>query len=159
MTFSLRKRIYYFNKRLRSFIIHVVWNSRLSKYIYNLEVFVYNKTFLCFFADDTVFPVFHLADEYQVEVLQRKCEDYLLSKCKDNNTPVRGLVNILLCAENYNMKDLFNISFDKVSKIHPNVHDDIKEFGKLSEETRAKFKRLREQALDVKLTGKIFKLT
>ncbi|KAL4218495.1 hypothetical protein ACF0H5_023229 [Mactra antiquata] len=102
--------------------------------------------------DDTVFPVFSLADEYQVDILLRKCEDYLLSKCNEANTSMSALVNILLCAERYNMKNLFNVSFDKASKIHPDDVKSIPEYPKLHEETRAKWKRLREQALDVKLT-------
>ncbi|XP_052762933.1 kelch repeat and BTB domain-containing protein 3-like [Mya arenaria] len=102
--------------------------------------------------DDTVFSVFHLADEYQVEILQRKCEDYLMSKCKDTNTALSALVNILLCAESYNLKDLFNVSFDRVSKINPEQAKAIQEFSKLSEDTKLNFNRLRQQALDIKLT-------
>lgn len=102
--------------------------------------------------DETVFTVFSLADEYQVDILQRKCEDYLLSKCKDKDTPLSALVNILLCAEQYNLKNLFNVSFDKVSKVHPDEVTSVPEFHKLHEETKKSFKKLREQALDVKLT-------
>lgn len=112
-----------------------------------------SNSIFVFFADDTIFPIFGLADEYQVEILQRKCENYLLSKCKDVNTPLSVLVNILLCAEGYNMKDLFNASFDRVSKYHPEDMKSVHEYSKLSEDTRLKFTRLREQALDVKLTG------
>lgn len=105
------------------------------------------------FSDETIFSVFSLADEYQVDILQRKCEDYLLSKCKDNNTSLTALVNILVCAEQYNLKNLFNASFDKVSKVHPDDVTSVPEYHKLHEETRTSFKQLREQALDVKLTG------
>ncbi|WAR17348.1 BAT38-like protein [Mya arenaria] len=62
--------------------------------------------------DDTVFSVFHLADEYQVEILQRKCEDYLMSKCKDTNTALSALVNILLCAENGNVHEVLRVAAD-----------------------------------------------
>lgn len=108
---------------------------------------------LFLFSDDTIFPVFGLADEYQVEILMRKCENYLLSKCKEAETSVSALVNILVCAETYNIKDLYNASFDRVSKCHPDDVKSVSDFTNLTEETRGKFTRLREQALDVKLTG------
>lgn len=102
--------------------------------------------------DETVFPVFGLADEYQVDILQRKCEDYLLAKCKEKDTSLASLVNILIVAEQYNLKNLFNTAFDKVSKIHPDDAQSLPEYKNLHEETRSKFMKLREQALDVKLT-------
>lgn len=103
-------------------------------------------------SDDTVLSVFSLADEYQVDVLHKKCEDYLLSKCNDCTTPLHALVNILLCAERYNLKNLFNAAFDKVSKAHPDDTKTVPEYTKLDEETKSKFEKLRAQALDVKLT-------
>lgn len=102
--------------------------------------------------DENVFPVLALADEYQVTILTRKCADYLMSRCSDNNTPMSELVNILLWSDLYNMKDLYNASFDRVSKFHPDAVTGIPEFSKLPEETRNKCSRLRSQALDVKLT-------
>lgn len=120
----------------------------------SVKKFDWTCLFLLFFLDDTVFPVLGLADEYQVDILLTKCEDYLLSKCKSTDTSLSALVNILLCAENYNIKELYNASFDRVSKCHPDDVKSVQEFQKLSDDTRGKFVRLREQALDVKLTGR-----
>lgn len=78
----------------------------------------------------------------------------MLYKCKSTDTSLSALVNILLCAENYNIKELYNASFDRVSKCHPDDVKSVQEFQKLSDDTRGKFVRLREQALDVKLTGR-----
>jgi len=129
------------------------YNDRFSIPLFATKQLVIDNITIFLFTDDTIFPVFSLADEYQVEILQRKCEDYLLSKCKEADSSVSALVNVLLCAENYSMKDLYNASFDRVSKCHPDDVWSVQEFNKISEETRAKFTRLREQALDIKLTG------
>ena len=107
-----------------------------------------------FFSDETVFNVLSLADEYQVELQIKRCIEYLSKKCNDPNATLTEQVNILLCAERYSLKELYNACFDTVSKASPNLLKQVNEFVKLSEETREKFKRLRSQALDIKLTGK-----
>ena len=104
-------------------------------------------------ADETVFNVLCLADEYQVDMLMKRCVDYLIKKCHDPDSTLTDQVNILLCAERYNLKEMYNACFDSVSKANPLLLKQVKEFVKLNEETREKFKRLRSQALDVKLTG------
>ena len=106
-----------------------------------------------FVSDETVFNVLSLADEYQVDLLIKRCIEYLSKKCNDPNATLTEQVNILLCAERYSLKELYNACFDTVARASPYLLKQVNEFVKLTEETREKFKRLRSQALDIKLTG------
>ena len=112
-----------------------------------------NRLVMFCFPDETVFNVLSLADEYQVELLTKRCVEYLTKKCYDPDSTLTDQVNILLCAERYSLKELYNACFDTVSKASPSLLKQVGEFVKLSDETREKFRRLRSQALDVKLTG------
>ncbi|XP_046546694.1 BTB and MATH domain-containing protein 38-like [Haliotis rubra] len=64
----------------------------------------------------TVDKMLELADEYQIESLKRKCEDFMLSICGNDKTPKGDVTHALYLADKYSLPNLLEVTIHIVKK-------------------------------------------
>ena len=71
--------------------------------------------------DKNCYSLIKLAHEYQMEVIFKRCEDFLINKV--SNQLGNGLIGDLIFAQTYNFEKLLKITIDKASQLRL---DDLK---------------------------------
>ena len=65
--------------------------------------------------DKNCYSLIKLAHEYQMEVIFKRCEDFLINKVSSQSG--NGLIGDLVFAQTYNFEKLLKITIDKASQL------------------------------------------